>query len=72
MNGNFSNSDDEEQENLQYDGRLLEDNICNFHIQSPSPTPTYIDVHYIYESASRLLFLSVHWIRNLPVFQIFK
>ncbi|XP_014276850.1 orphan steroid hormone receptor 2 isoform X1 [Halyomorpha halys] len=72
MNGNFSNSDDEEQENLQYDGRLLEDNICNFHIQSPSPTPTYIDVHYIYESASRLLFLSVHWIRNLPVFQIFN
>lgn len=72
MNGNFANSDDEEQESLHYEGRLLDDNAVCFQIQSPSPTPPYIDVHYIYESASRLLFLSVHWVRNLSAFQIFS
>lgn len=31
--------------------------------------PAYLNVHYICESASRLLFLSIHWARNIPSFQ---
>lgn len=35
----------------------------------PSPMPEYLNVHYICESASRLLFLSMHWARSIPAFQ---
>lgn len=35
----------------------------------PSPMPEYLNVHYICESASRLLFLSMHWARSIPSFQ---
>ncbi|KAL1129814.1 hypothetical protein AAG570_012758 [Ranatra chinensis] len=72
INGNYGNSDEEEQETLHFEGRLLEDNSVPFHVQGPSPMPAYPDVHYIYESASRLLFLSVHWIRNFSAFQLFS
>uniref|UniRef100_T1HRR7 Uncharacterized protein n=2 Tax=Rhodnius prolixus TaxID=13249 RepID=T1HRR7_RHOPR len=72
LNGNPCRSDDEESENVQVDGRLVEDNTVQFEIQSPTPMPAYSDVHYIYESASRLLFLSVHWVRNVPAFQLFS
>uniref|UniRef100_A0A8C2CMD4 Nuclear receptor subfamily 2, group C, member 2 n=2 Tax=Cyprinus carpio TaxID=7962 RepID=A0A8C2CMD4_CYPCA len=34
----------------------------------PSPMPEYLNVHYICESASRLLFLSMHWARSIPAF----
>lgn len=34
--------------------------------------PTYLNVHYICESASRLLFLSVHWARSIPAFQLLE
>lgn len=35
----------------------------------PSPMPEYLNVHYIGESASRLLFLSMHWALSIPSFQ---
>ena len=35
----------------------------------PSPMPEYLNVHYICETASRLLFLSMHWARYIPSFQ---
>ncbi|KAK9497897.1 hypothetical protein O3M35_003800 [Rhynocoris fuscipes] len=72
LNGNRCRSDDEESESVHVDGRLVEDNTVQFEIQSPTPMPAYSDVHYIYESASRLLFLSVHWVRNVPAFQLFS
>lgn len=34
----------------------------------PSPMPEYLNVHFICESASRLLFLSMHWARSIPAF----
>lgn len=35
----------------------------------PLPAPEYLNVNYICESASRLLFLSMHWARSIPAFQ---
>lgn len=35
----------------------------------PLPVPEYLNVNYICESASRLLFLSMHWARSIPAFQ---
>ncbi|VVC37559.1 Zinc finger, nuclear hormone receptor-type,Nuclear hormone receptor, ligand-binding [Cinara cedri] len=45
------------------------DNV-NFPFQSPAPKYAYLNLHFICESASRLLFLSINWVQNLPVFQL--
>lgn len=38
-------------------------------LMMPLPVPEYLNVNYICESASRLLFLSMHWARSIPAFQ---
>nr|XP_023675129.1 nuclear receptor subfamily 2 group C member 2 isoform X2 [Paramormyrops kingsleyae] len=50
---------------MEVEGPLLTDT----HLTMPSPMPEYLNVHYICESASRLLFLSMHWARSIPAFQ---
>lgn len=42
----------------------------NFPFQSPSPKYAYLNLHFICESASRLLFLSINWVQSIPVFQL--
>lgn len=54
---------------LELEGPLLSDSHVPFKLMMPSPTPEYLNVNYICESASRLLFLSVHWARSIPAFQ---
>ncbi|KAG9490405.1 hypothetical protein GDO78_005981 [Eleutherodactylus coqui] len=51
------------------EGPLLSDSHISFKLTMPSPMPEYLNVHYICESASRLLFLSMHWARSIPSFQ---
>lgn len=55
---------------FEFEGPLLLDSHVPFHLTAPSPMPAYLNVHYICESASRLLFLSVHWARSIPAFQL--
>ncbi|XP_062402930.1 nuclear receptor subfamily 2 group C member 1-like [Sardina pilchardus] len=55
---------------LELEGPLLSDSHVPFKLMMPSPTPEYLNVNYICESASRLLFLSVHWARSIPAFQL--
>ncbi|KAK7824914.1 hypothetical protein U0070_014120 [Myodes glareolus] len=50
---------------MEKEGPLLSDS----HLTMPSPMPEYLNVHYIGESASRLLFLSMHWALSIPSFQ---
>ncbi|XP_070559532.1 orphan steroid hormone receptor 2-like isoform X3 [Ptychodera flava] len=54
---------------IELDGPLLTDTHFQFKLTTPSPMPQYLNVHYICESASRLLFLSMHWARSIPAFQ---
>lgn len=54
---------------LEVEGPLLSDAHIAFRLTMPSPMPEYLNVHYICESASRLLFLSMHWARSIPCFQ---
>ncbi|KAK7069640.1 Nuclear receptor subfamily 2 group C member 2, partial [Halocaridina rubra] len=61
--------DNESDSTYEVDGPLLADSLVPFNLTAPSPMPAYLSVHYICESASRLLFLSVHWARNIPTFQ---
>ncbi|XP_072181666.1 orphan steroid hormone receptor 2 isoform X1 [Diadema setosum] len=48
---------------------MLSDSHMQFKLTTPTPMPQFLNVHYICESASRLLFLSMHWARSLPAFQ---
>ncbi|KAM5171098.1 nuclear receptor subfamily 2 group C member 1 isoform 2-T2 [Mantella aurantiaca] len=54
---------------VEIEGPLLTDSHIAFKLTMPSPMPEYLNVHYICESASRLLFLSMHWARSIPMFQ---
>ncbi|KAM7057167.1 nuclear receptor subfamily 2 group C member 1 isoform 2-T5 [Acridotheres tristis] len=54
---------------VEIEGPLLSDAHVTFRLTMPSPMPDYLNVHYICESASRLLFLSMHWARSIPSFQ---
>ncbi|XP_073429323.1 nuclear receptor subfamily 2 group C member 1 isoform X3 [Dendrobates tinctorius] len=53
---------------VEMEGPLLSDSHIAFKLTMPSPMPEYLNVHYICESASRLLFLSIHWARSIPSF----
>uniref|UniRef100_A0A4X2M1T3 Nuclear receptor subfamily 2 group C member 1 n=1 Tax=Vombatus ursinus TaxID=29139 RepID=A0A4X2M1T3_VOMUR len=54
---------------VEIEGPLLSDAHVAFRLTMPSPMPEYLNVHYIGESASRLLFLSMHWALSIPSFQ---
>ncbi|XP_063303165.1 nuclear receptor subfamily 2 group C member 1 [Pelobates fuscus] len=54
---------------VEIEGPLLSDSHIAFRLTMPTPMPEYLNVHYICESASRLLFLSMHWARSIPSFQ---
>uniref|UniRef100_H0VAA3 Nuclear receptor subfamily 2 group C member 1 n=1 Tax=Cavia porcellus TaxID=10141 RepID=H0VAA3_CAVPO len=54
---------------VEKEGPLLSESHVAFRLTMPSPTPEYLNVHYIGESASRLLFLSMHWALSIPSFQ---
>ncbi|XP_014673122.1 PREDICTED: orphan steroid hormone receptor 2-like [Priapulus caudatus] len=55
---------------IEIDGPLLVESNVSFTLTTPSPMPAYLNVHYICESASRLLFLSMHWSRAITAFQL--
>ncbi|XP_076469679.1 orphan steroid hormone receptor 2-like [Babylonia areolata] len=55
---------------VDLEGPLLTEAYFQFTLTTPSPMPAYLNIHYICESASRLLFLSMHWTRSLPCFQL--
>lgn len=52
-----------------YDGPILQEQHIAFNLQIPGTVPSYLNIHYICESGSRLLFLSVHWAKSIPAFQ---
>ncbi|XP_024912309.1 nuclear receptor subfamily 2 group C member 1 [Cynoglossus semilaevis] len=54
---------------VELEGPLLSDSHIQFKLVMPLPVPEYLNVNYICESASRLLFLSMHWARSIPAFQ---
>ncbi|XP_038583874.1 nuclear receptor subfamily 2 group C member 1 [Micropterus salmoides] len=54
---------------VELDGPILSDSHIPFKLMMPLPVPEYLNVNYICESASRLLFLSMHWARSIPAFQ---
>ncbi|KAL6106509.1 nr2c1 [Pungitius sinensis] len=54
---------------VELEGPILSGSHFPFKLMMPLPVPEYLNVNYICESASRLLFLSMHWARSIPAFQ---
>ncbi|XP_037926130.1 nuclear hormone receptor HR78 isoform X1 [Hermetia illucens] len=52
-----------------FDAPILSEANVAFNLQSPTLVPPYLNVHYVCESGSRLLFLSVYWIKRIRTFQ---
>lgn len=67
-NGGDAENDAEDDAMDIDEGPLIEDHLNSFHLATPSPLPSHMNIHFICETASRLLFLSVHWVRSVPVF----
>jgi Ligand-binding domain of nuclear hormone receptor len=55
-------------ESLTSNGAILADEILSFDLQTPNLLPNFFG-HYLSETASRVLFLTVHWIKRIYVFQ---
>lgn len=61
-----------EEECLDVDGALMTDANYDFSLATPSPMPSHLNVHYICETASRLLFLTLHWTKKLSAFEMLE
>lgn len=73
MNGGDASStgaDYDDDGPYELEGPLLAEANAPFQLTTPSPMPVFLNAHYICESASRLLFLSVHWARSIGAFQL--
>jgi len=69
--GNGSDMSEPEDDAMELgivDGLVIAEHLTNFHLATPTPMPSHLNIHFICETASRLLFLSVHWVRSIPVF----
>lgn len=55
---------------FEIDGPLLSDQHFVFNLTPPIAGASFLSLQYICESASRLLFLSVHWAQSIPAFQL--
>ncbi|XP_050526671.1 orphan steroid hormone receptor 2-like [Daktulosphaira vitifoliae] len=55
---------------IDISGEIMPETNIVFPFQSPSPKCMYLNLHFICESASRLLFLTINWVQSLPAFQL--
>lgn len=51
------------------DDPLLADNEIVFNLHTPPTVPAYLNLYYVCECGSRLLFLSVHWVKQIAAFR---
>lgn len=48
---------------------LLDDTEIAFNLHTPPTVPAYLNLYYVCECGSRLLFLSVHWVKQIGAFR---
>lgn len=59
--------------NINFSEQYLQENLINdenvgFILQAPTLVTSYLNAHYVCETGSRLLFLTVYWLNKVPVF----
>ncbi|XP_037030916.1 orphan steroid hormone receptor 2 isoform X1 [Bradysia coprophila] len=70
-NNNFKDEiDDDDFNDLNLDDPLLNDQDISFNLHPPTLVPAYLNVHYVCESGSRLLFLSIYWAKQIQAFKV--
>lgn len=73
FNNNFKDEiDDDDFNDLNLDDPLLCEQDISFNLQPPTLVPAYLNVHYVCESGSRLLFLSVYWAKRIQAFKVLR
>lgn len=55
-----------------FDCPILNEQNINFELLMPNLLPTYLGVHYVCETSSRLLFLTINWIKKIYLFNILR
>uniref|UniRef100_A0AC35TX40 Nuclear receptor domain-containing protein n=1 Tax=Rhabditophanes sp. KR3021 TaxID=114890 RepID=A0AC35TX40_9BILA len=49
-------------------GNILDSESSKFDLICPQPIPQDLNIQFFCEAASRLLFMSIHWLKNLKIF----
>lgn len=55
--------------NIEIEDPLIQEGNVSFSLQSLSPVPACLNVHFICESGSRLLFQSINWAKSILSFK---
>lgn len=72
-NNNFKDEiDDDDLSDLNLDDPLLTEQDITFNLHPPALVPAYLNVHYVCESGSRLLFLSIYWAKQIQAFKVLR
>jgi len=66
-----SDTDDEMVSSLK-DAPVLEETQLRFDLSVPSPLMDAPTIHFVCETASRLLFQTLHWTKSIPAFNLLK
>jgi len=66
-----SDTDDEMLSSIK-DQTLLEDKHLKFDLNIPPPMMDTPTIHFVCETASRLLFQTLHWTKSIPAFNLLK
>lgn len=75
MNNNTFNKDDsidDDDNDDNFDEPLLNENDLMFNLQPPTMVPAYLNYHYVCECGSRLLFLSIYWMKRIHIFKMLR
>lgn len=51
-----------------FENELISPNYASFNLQTPNLVSSYFNVHYVCESGSRIIFLTVVWLRKVAAF----
>lgn len=51
-----------------FENDLISPNYASFNLQTPNLVSSYFNVHYVCESGSRIIFLTVVWLRKVQAF----
>lgn len=54
------------------DGAMLQERDIVFNLQAPAFVPNYLNMHYVCETGSRILLLSICWFKKFHAFNLLR
>lgn len=68
----FCSDNEDEIASVLADRPLLDENQVKFDLTLPAPAVSTPTIHFVCETASRLLFKTMHWTKGIPSFSLLK